>query len=334
MNRVTKIRLQNEINEKELQLNYAGDLSKSWHSKYSSSAWIYIGSLPYDLNEGDIITVFSQYGEIVNINLIRDKTTGKSRGFCYLCYADQRSTVLAVDNFNGIKLLGRILQVDHIEEYRLPRYKEEMDEETKRLWETGCAPKPIEIDEEAAEREAKLKEKELKKQIKKAEKQVVKVKKEVLDEEFLQARKERKKREKEERKLARFVSFHISIWETRYSHVCFQEKKLAKRLREGTPEDERGRPEDEGRWDSKKKKLDEGIDDVNFYGRQDHFNFGKKRKEVPPPPTHNIRPDFDKADWRDIEMFKAVREIERMTKGEKVVNWKEEEHYVPKRMNR
>ncbi|KAE9554136.1 hypothetical protein FO519_002673 [Halicephalobus sp. NKZ332] len=316
MNRVTKIRLQNEINEKELELNYSGDLSKSWHSKYSSSAWIYVGSLPYDLNEGDIISVFSQYGEVVNINLIRDKTTGKSRGFCYLCYADQRSTVLAVDNFNGIKLLGRILQVDHIEEYRLPRYKEEMDEATKKLWEEGCAPKPIVIDEEEAEREAKVKERELKKQIKRAEKTVVKVKKEVLDEEFLQARKERKKREKEERKLAKL------------------EKKLAKRLRDKTPDDERGRPEDEGRWDMKKKKLDEGIDDAEFYGRQDHFNFGKKRKELPPAPTHNIRPDFDKADWRDIEMFKAVREIERMTKGEKNVNWKEEEHYVPKRLNR
>lgn len=38
----------------------------------------------------------------MNINLIRDRKTGKSKGFCFLCYQDQRSTVLAVDNFNGI----------------------------------------------------------------------------------------------------------------------------------------------------------------------------------------------------------------------------------------
>lgn len=46
----------------------------------------------------------NRYGEIVNINLVRDKKTGKSKGFCFLCYEDQRSTILAVDNFNGIKV--------------------------------------------------------------------------------------------------------------------------------------------------------------------------------------------------------------------------------------
>jgi RNA-binding motif X-linked protein 2 len=45
-----------------------------------------------------------RYGEVVNLNLVRDKATGRSRGFCFLCYEDQRSTVLAVDNLNGIKV--------------------------------------------------------------------------------------------------------------------------------------------------------------------------------------------------------------------------------------
>lgn len=48
--------------------------------------------------------MFSQYGEVVNINMIRDKKTGKQKGFCFLCFEDQRSTVLAVDNLNGIKV--------------------------------------------------------------------------------------------------------------------------------------------------------------------------------------------------------------------------------------
>ena len=46
-----------------------------------------------------------RYGEIVNINLVKDKKTGKSKGFCFLAYEDQKSTVLAVDNFNGIKVI-------------------------------------------------------------------------------------------------------------------------------------------------------------------------------------------------------------------------------------
>lgn len=35
---------------------------------------------------------------------MRDKESGKSKGFAFVEYADQRSTVLAVDNFNGIKV--------------------------------------------------------------------------------------------------------------------------------------------------------------------------------------------------------------------------------------
>lgn len=77
----------------------------SWHDMYKDSAWIFVGGFPYTLTEGDLVCVFSQYGEIVNINLVRDKESGKSKGFCFICYADQRSTILAVDNLNGIKVL-------------------------------------------------------------------------------------------------------------------------------------------------------------------------------------------------------------------------------------
>lgn len=52
-----------------------------------------------------------RYGEIVNINLVRDKKTGKSKGFCFICYEDQRSTILAVDNFNGIKVWLTVRQI-------------------------------------------------------------------------------------------------------------------------------------------------------------------------------------------------------------------------------
>lgn len=76
----------------------------SWHDQYKNSAWIFVGGLSYDLSEGDVVCVFSQYGEIVNINMVRDKKTGKIKGFAFICYEDQRSTVLAVDNLNGIKV--------------------------------------------------------------------------------------------------------------------------------------------------------------------------------------------------------------------------------------
>lgn len=95
----------------------------SWHADYRDTAYIYIGGLPFDLSEGDIITIFSQYGEPVHVNLVRDKETGKSKGFAFLKYEDQRSTDLAVDNLGGASVLGRILKVDHT------RYKSKDDGE-------------------------------------------------------------------------------------------------------------------------------------------------------------------------------------------------------------
>lgn len=41
--------------------------------------------------------------QVEDMHLVRDKGTGRSRGFAFLKYEDQRSTVLAVDNFNGVK---------------------------------------------------------------------------------------------------------------------------------------------------------------------------------------------------------------------------------------
>ncbi|XP_075040790.1 RNA-binding motif protein, X-linked 2 [Mixophyes fleayi] len=136
MNPLTKVKLINELNAREASLGVRE--SVSWHQDYKDSAWIFLGGLPFELTEGDIICVFSQYGEVVNINLVRDKSTGRSRGFCFLCYEDQRSTVLAVDNLNGIKLKGRTIRVDHVANYRPPKDADDIDEVTKDLREKGC----------------------------------------------------------------------------------------------------------------------------------------------------------------------------------------------------
>jgi RNA-binding motif X-linked protein 2 len=53
-----------KLSETELKHNISG--KASWHYQYKDSAWIFIGGLPYDLSEGDIICIFSQYGQCLN----------------------------------------------------------------------------------------------------------------------------------------------------------------------------------------------------------------------------------------------------------------------------
>src|ERR1700744_48913 len=115
------------LNKRELE--NATPPSASWHADYRDTAWIYVGGLHLDLTEGDVCIIFSQYGNPTHLNLIRDKETGKSKGFGFLKYEDQRSCDLAVDNLGGAEVLGRLLRVDHT------RYKkrDDEDEETYRI---------------------------------------------------------------------------------------------------------------------------------------------------------------------------------------------------------
>lgn len=183
MNPITQTRNQLKLNDRELELGIAGTKS-SWHQEYKDSAWVFLGGLPYELTEGDVICMFSQYGEIVHINLIRDHTSGKSKGFGFLCYEDQRSTILAVDNLNGFKLLGKMIRVDHVHQYKLPKDLEKLDQDKKALFMSGVAPKMIsegesssgeedllsEPDEEEEKKSKKKKKKEKKKHKKKKKK--------------------------------------------------------------------------------------------------------------------------------------------------------------------
>ncbi|GHJ89346.1 hypothetical protein NliqN6_5748 [Naganishia liquefaciens] len=118
------IREINRINERELELG--GDGTKaSWHDDYKDSAYVFVGGLPFELTEGDVITIMSQFGEVVDINMPRDKETGKPKGFAFVMYEDQRSTVLAVDNLTGGKVLGRTIRVDHVKDYKQPGKRNE-----------------------------------------------------------------------------------------------------------------------------------------------------------------------------------------------------------------
>ncbi|KAK3239570.1 hypothetical protein CYMTET_50507 [Cymbomonas tetramitiformis] len=141
MNVLTQIKNTQKATQREIASGASE--SASWHSKFNKSAYIYVGGLPYDLTEGDVLTIFSQYGEIVDVNLVRDMDTGKSRGFAYLAYEDQRSTVLAVDNLNGAKVMKRVLKVDHVEDYKM--HKQQYDPEGARK----------DYEQRQAEREAK-----------------------------------------------------------------------------------------------------------------------------------------------------------------------------------
>lgn len=69
MNPLTQIKNTQKATKREIALGLSE--SASWHAKFRHSAYIFTGGLDYELTEGDVLAVFAQYGEIVDLHLVR-----------------------------------------------------------------------------------------------------------------------------------------------------------------------------------------------------------------------------------------------------------------------
>ena len=45
---------------------------------------LYVGNLPYDTTESDLRDLFAAHGEVLSVNVIEDRETGRSRGFAFV----------------------------------------------------------------------------------------------------------------------------------------------------------------------------------------------------------------------------------------------------------
>jgi len=73
---------------------------------------IYAGNLNYSLTEEDLEKVFTEYGEVTSVKIIRDKYTDQSKGFGFIEMADDASAQKAIDELNGTEVKGRELRVN------------------------------------------------------------------------------------------------------------------------------------------------------------------------------------------------------------------------------
>lgn len=59
MNPLTLVKRIQNINAKEASLGISDQAS--WHAKYKDSAYVFVGGIPFDLTEGDLLAVFAQW---------------------------------------------------------------------------------------------------------------------------------------------------------------------------------------------------------------------------------------------------------------------------------
>ncbi len=74
---------------------------------------LYVGNLPFQAAESDLQDWFSQAGITVDgVTLVRDRFTGKPRGFGFVEIPNNDDAELAIRNCNGKQLMGRALVVN------------------------------------------------------------------------------------------------------------------------------------------------------------------------------------------------------------------------------
>ena len=73
---------------------------------------IYIGNLPYSTSEDDLRELFSQAGTVSTVSLIKDRDTGRSKGFAFIEMGTQTEAEEAIKLFNGSSLDNRELKVN------------------------------------------------------------------------------------------------------------------------------------------------------------------------------------------------------------------------------
>ena len=77
---------------------------------------IFVGSLPFKLEEADLKELFEAYGEVSSVKLINDRETGRSKGFGFVEMPDDEGAQTAITALNGSEIGGRTIAVSQAEE--------------------------------------------------------------------------------------------------------------------------------------------------------------------------------------------------------------------------
>ena len=72
---------------------------------------LFIGSLPFETNDGDLDKLFSKAGKVESANVITDRNTGRSRGFGFVEMSTDDEAKKAIDELNGTDVNGRNIVV-------------------------------------------------------------------------------------------------------------------------------------------------------------------------------------------------------------------------------
>ena len=79
-------------------------------------AKLFVGGLSADTTSDDLRVVFSNFGAVTDVNVVRDRSSGRSRGFGFVTFEKWADADEAMKQIHGREFDGRRLQVNRAEE--------------------------------------------------------------------------------------------------------------------------------------------------------------------------------------------------------------------------
>lgn len=79
---------------------------------------LFVGNLTFQTTDVDLRAAFQPFGAVVDVKVVTDRETGRSRGFAFIEMASEDFARKAAEGLNGATLDGRPLRVAEAEERR------------------------------------------------------------------------------------------------------------------------------------------------------------------------------------------------------------------------
>lgn len=73
---------------------------------------LFVGNLDYAATEADLRTLFAQAGNVTSVDLIKDRDSGRSKGFAFVTMGTQAEAQKAISMFNAYSMNDRQLTVN------------------------------------------------------------------------------------------------------------------------------------------------------------------------------------------------------------------------------
>jgi len=77
---------------------------------------LYVGNLSFETENADLETLFGAHGEVKTVNVIRDRDSGRPRGFGFVEMSSESAVDTAIESLNQSQFMGRNIVVNRAKE--------------------------------------------------------------------------------------------------------------------------------------------------------------------------------------------------------------------------